>query len=276
MNSFERFKNRNSVLATAAQKEFNRQFILKGYPSIEINDHNDTTKKIMASVVNKQEKEMAYIYTSIDEPLEIGSVWDAKGLRLLVNEEIIVIKDVKWHKYKALICNVEIEGHPAYLLGPEKSYIATALELTTVIESRAKPLLVMPLGTNVKIGTKIVIKNRAWLVQECDDYSTKGIGYYSLSASTVSSHIEQEAGDKQTYLEQPSATQEDFIGVSQHGKNISCGHNIEVSIPCDETVTWDNRAIKVIKRTDATITFILPFGVDEVNFSNGYICRAVD
>ena len=276
MNSFERFKNRNSVLATAAQKEFNRQFILKGYPSIEIHDHNDTTKKIMASVVNKQEKEMAYIYTSIDEPLEIGSVWDAKGLRLLVNEEIIVIKDVKWHKYKALICNVEIEGHPAYLLGPEKSYIATALELKTVIESRAKPLLVMPLGTNVRIGTKIVIKNRAWLVQECDDYSTKGIGYYSLSASTVSSHVEQEAGDKQTYLEQPSATQEDFIGVSQHGKNISCGHNIEVSIPCDETVTWDNRAIKVIKRTDATITFILPFGVDEVNFSNGYICRAVD
>ena len=276
MNSFERFKNRNSVLATAAQKEFNRQFILKGYPSIEISDHNDMTKKIMASVVNKQEKEMAYIYTSIDEPLEIGSVWDAKGLRLLVNEEIIVIKDVKWHKYKALICNVEIEGHPAYLLGPEKSYIATALELKTVIESRAKPLLVMPLGTNVKIGTKIVIKNRAWLVQECDDYSTEGIGYYSLSASTVSSHVEQEAGDKQTYLEQPSAAQEDFIGVSQHGKNISCGHNIEVSIPCDETVTWDNRAIKVIKRTDATITFILPFGVDEVNFSNGYICRAVD
>lgn len=276
MNSFERFKNRNSVLATAAQKEFNRQFILKGYPSIEINDHNDTTKKIMASVVNKQEKEMAYIYTSIDEPLEIGSVWDAKGLRLLVNEEIIVIKDVKWHKYKALICNVEIEGHPAYLLGPEKSYIATALELKTVIESRAKPILVMPLGTDVKIGTKIVIKNRAWLVQECDDYSTEGIGYYSLSASTVSSHVEQEAGDKQTYLEQPSTTQEDFTGVLQSGKNIRCGHNVEVSIPCDETVTWDNRAIKVIKRTNTTITFVLPFGVDEVNFSNGYICLAVD
>lgn len=276
MNSFERFKNRNSVLATAAQKEFNRQFILKGYPSIEINDHNDATKKIIASVVNKQEKEMAYIYTSIDEPLEIGSVWDAKGLRLLVNEEIIVIKDVKWHKYKALICNVEIEGHPAYLLGPEKSYIATALELKTVIESRAKPILVMPLGTDVKIGTKIVIKNRAWLVQECDDYSTEGIGYYSLSASTVSSHVEQEAGDKQTYLEQPSTTQEDFTGVLQSGKNIRCGHNVEVSIPCDETVTWDNRAIKVIKRTDTTITFVLPFGVDEVNFSNGYICLAVD
>ena len=230
----------------------------------------------MASVVNKQEKEMAYIYTSIDEPLEIGSVWDAKGLRLLVNEEIIVIKDVKWHKYKALICNVEIEGHPAYLLGPEKSYIATALELKTVIESRAKPILVMPLGTDVKIGTKIVIKNRAWLVQECDDYSTEGIGYYSLSASTVSSHVEQEAGDKQTYLEQPSTTQEDFTGVMQSGKNIRCGHNVEVSIPCDETVTWDNRAIKVIKRTDTTITFVLPFGVDEVNFSNGYICLAVD
>ena len=276
MNSFERFKNRNSVLATAAQKEFNRQFFLKGYPSIEINDHDDITKKIMASVVNKQEKEMAYIYTSIDEPLEIGSVWDAKGLRLLVNEEIIVIKDVKWHKYKALICNVEIEGHPAYLLGPEKSYIATALELKTVIESRAKPILVMPLGTDVKIGTKIVIKNRAWLVQECDDYSTEGIGYYSLSASTVSSHVEQEAGDKQTYLEQPSATQEDFVGVLQNGKNIRCGHNVEVSIPCDETVTWDNRAIKVVRRTDTTITFVLPFGVDEVNFSNGYICLAVD
>ena len=134
----------------------------------------------------------------------------------------------------------------------------------------------MPLGTDVKIGTKIVIKNRAWLVQECDDYSTEGIGYYSLSASTVSSHVEQEAGDKQTYLEQPSATQEDFVGVLQNDKNIRCGHNVEVSIPCDETVTWDNRAIKVIKRTNTTITFILPFGVDEVNFSNGYVCWAVD
>ena len=88
--------------------------------------------------------------------------------------------------------------------------------------------------------------------------------------------MEQEAGDKQTYLEQPSATQEDFIGVLQNGKNIRCGHNVEVSIPCDETVTWDNRAIKVVKRTDTTITFILPFGVDEVNFSNGYVCWAVD
>ena len=33
-----------------------------------------------------------------------------KNLPLLVSEEITIIKDVDWHKYIALICNVEIDG----------------------------------------------------------------------------------------------------------------------------------------------------------------------
>ena len=43
-----------------------------GYPSIKITGSNG--EEIQAAVVNKQEKDYAYIYTKINEPLDIGSI----------------------------------------------------------------------------------------------------------------------------------------------------------------------------------------------------------
>ena len=43
-----------------------------GYPSIKISGPNG--EEIQAAVVNKQEQDYAYIYTKIDQPLDIGSI----------------------------------------------------------------------------------------------------------------------------------------------------------------------------------------------------------
>ena len=108
MTSFSRFQERNKK-RTVAQNKLNTSFIFKGYPSIEIQGSAD--QKIQASVVNKQEKDYAYVFTQTQNELEIGSVWAAKNLHLLITEEITIIKDVDWHKYHALLCNVQIDNH---------------------------------------------------------------------------------------------------------------------------------------------------------------------
>lgn len=74
MTTYNRFKRRNSIVAEAAQKEVNRQFILNGYPSIKIENYLDSATMHQAVVINKQEQNLAYIYTNEQEPLNIGSI----------------------------------------------------------------------------------------------------------------------------------------------------------------------------------------------------------
>ena len=71
MTSFSRFQERNKK-RTVAQNKLNTNFIFKGYPSIEIQGGAD--QRVQASVVNKQEKDYAYVFTPLADNLEIGSV----------------------------------------------------------------------------------------------------------------------------------------------------------------------------------------------------------
>ena len=193
MTSFSRFQERNKK-RTVAQNKLNTSFIFKGYPSIEIQGSAD--QKIQASVVNKQEKDYAYVFTQTQDELEIGSVWAAKNLHLLITEEITIIKDVDWHKYHALLCNVQIDNHWGYFKGPEKSFLDVVLEKEVVWESPQKPVLVLPENV-LNFRDKIVIKGRAWLIQEYDGISTPGLVYYSLKPTTISKEVAAENTDKE-------------------------------------------------------------------------------
>ena len=155
MNSFERFNERNKKRAQSTNRG-NSTFIFKGYNSTLI---KSGTTELQAAVVNEQEKDSAYIYTHLNEPLTIGSIWEAKSLHLLVTEEIVVIKDVEWHKYKAELCNVELDGIWGRFIGPEERYVNISLKYNTTIISQNKPLIILPSKT-LKFGDKIVIKNR--------------------------------------------------------------------------------------------------------------------
>ena len=82
MNEFERFRNRNSR-RMEARENLNTSFIFKGYPTTLLtneihvlkDEHEMTiTTTVQASVVSQQEKDKAYIYTTIDDDLDIGTV----------------------------------------------------------------------------------------------------------------------------------------------------------------------------------------------------------
>ena len=265
MTSFSRFQERNKK-RTVAQNKLNTSFIFKGYPSIEIQGSAD--QKIQASVVNKQEKDYAYVFTQTQDELEIGSVWTAKNLHLLITEEITIIKDVNWHKYHALLCNVQIDNHWGYFKGPEKSFLDVVLEKEVVWESPQKPVLVLPENV-LNFRDKIVIKGRAWLIQEYDAISTTGLVYYSLKPTTISKEVAAENTGKDIYIEkheEPTINVvENPISLLSEDSVFHISPNVSITLSTEDGYfKTTNKNLKIQKRTANMVVFSIPFGISEV------------
>lgn len=265
MTSFSRFQERNKK-RTVAQNKLNTSFIFKGYPSIEIKGGAD--QKIQASVVNKQEKDYAYVFTQTQDELAIGSVWTAKNLNLLITEEITIIKDVNWHKYHALLCNVQIDNHWGYFKGPEKSFLDVVLEKEVVWESPQKPILVLPENV-LNFRDKIVIKGRAWLIQEYDAISTPGLVYYSLKPTTISKEVAVENIGKDIYVEkheEPAINViENPISLLSENEMFYISPNLPIILSTEDGYfKTTNKNLKIQKRTTNTVVFSIPFGISEV------------
>ena len=265
MTSFSRFQERNKK-RTVAQNKLNTSFIFKGYPSIEIQGSAD--QKIQASIVNKQEKDYAYVFTQIQDELEIGSVWTAKNLHLLITEEITIIKDVNWHKYHALLCNVQIDNHWGYFKGPEKSFLDVVLEKEVVWESPQKPVLVLPENI-LNFRDKIVIKGRAWLIQEYDAISTPGLVYYSLKPTTISKEVAAENTGKDIYVEKHEEpiinVVENPISLLSEDSVFHISPNVSITLSTEDGYfKTTNKNLKIQKRTASMVVFSIPFGISEV------------
>ena len=123
-NIFSRFQARNKK-NVVNNRTVNTSFITNGENSTVLVDKNKNS--INAAVVNKQEQEVAYIYTELKDKLTIGSIWTtnknameeklneyannySNDIHLLVTQEITVIKNTGWNKYVAFPCNLEING----------------------------------------------------------------------------------------------------------------------------------------------------------------------
>ena len=262
MTSFSRFQERNKK-RTVANNKLNTNYIFKGYPSIEIKGSAD--QKIQASVVNKQEKDYAYVFTQLQDELTVGSVWAAKNLNLLITEEITIIHDVNWHKYHALLCNVQIDNHWGYFKGPEKSFLDVSLEKEAIWESPQKPILVLP-DNILDFRDKVMIGNRAWLVQEYDAISTPGLVYYSLKPTTMSKDSIKTRGVSsviEKFQEAAAPVVENPINLEYSVYNISA--NMPITLSTEEGFfRTNNNTIKIQKRTMNEVIFSIPFGVAEV------------
>lgn len=276
MNEFERFRNRN-LKRQDARENLNTSFIFKGYPTtvltneqILLKDDREMTitTTVTASVVSEQEKDKAYIYTTVDDDLDIGTVWGAKGLHWLIAEEIVTIKDVNWHKYLAYLCNIEVENTWGFFKGPEKNYVNIKNEQNASLESLQRPVLILPINI-LGFEDKIVINKRPWLVQEWDTISSPGIVYYSLRATTISKEVAEEHADELVYIERAQDRVTPIVIEPEENpeepNEFIIGNEIEVTLPTQQGYFgFDNKQIKIKQRSSTSVTFMLPFGVNEV------------
>ena len=267
MNSFERFQRRNGVYKEAAEKKVNTHFIFKGYPSTTITSAIDAEKTCQAAVVHKDEQEEGYILTPSATTLEIGSVWKVKKLNLLVDHEVTIIKNVDWHKYHYLVCNLECNGWYGYFKGPEKSHIGLSLKKDTVLVSQQKPILVVA-GQPLQFQDRIQIQGRGWIVNEYDSISTPGITYYSLMPSTVSKEViaENEQKNQDVFVEKyvestlkvPEAEKIVEDNIIEYAPNMQLSLNTEGSYFKPSV-----NSLKILKRSATNIVFEVPFGISE-------------
>lgn len=258
-NSFDRFQDKMKRRTTAINT-YNIQFLANGYPSIIIKSGD---KEIQAVVVNKQEKDIAYIYTDLKNPLDIGSVWEAKSLHLLVLEEIVIIKNVQWRKYTASICNVQVDGEWGYFKSPQKASLDLAFDKTT-LESTMHPLLAI--SSKLKFRDKIIINGRPWIVVEWDNITSSGVTYYSLEPTTIAKPQEVDLSllKKEDKEENKEEKEIDDFSLIEKPKIYLVNPNTEISLSTEFGYFRPNKTIEVIKRTKDLVTFVIPFGIKEV------------
>lgn len=272
MNSFERWKDRNSK-RMEAQSNLNNHFIFKGYPSIKISNtkivgNQPVVTEYQAAVVSQQEKDKAYIYTQLSDVLTLGSIWSAKTLHWLIAEEIITIKDVNWHKYMSYLCNINVENTWGYFKGPEKNYVNIKNESGASLESLQKPVLVLPENI-LGFKDKIVIKNRPWLVQEWDAISSPGLVYYSLRATTISKEVADQHIGEDIYISRNDSEITPIIiepeqKTGSEDLEYRIGNEIDFTLTTEEGYFRTNKKVDIKKHTATEITFSIPFGVDKV------------
>lgn len=272
MNSFERWKDRNSK-RMEAQSNLNNHFIFKGYPSIKISNtrivgNQPVVTEYQAAVVSQQEKDKAYIYTQLSDVLTLGSIWSAKTLHWLIAEEIITIKDVNWHKYMSYLCNINVENTWGYFKGPEKNYVNIKNESGASLESLQKPVLVLPENI-LGFKDKIVIKNRPWLVQEWDAISSPGLVYYSLRATTISKEVADQHIGEDIYISRNDSEITPIIiepeqKTGSEDLEYRIGNEIDFTLTTEEGYFKTNKKVDIKKHTATEITFSIPFGVDKV------------
>lgn len=257
MNSFERFKNKQKRRDSAAE-HVNARFIFNAYNTTVITDGQS---EVEAAVVSLQEKDKGYIYTHFQDTLVPGQVWETKNLHYLIVEEIINIKDTDYHKYYALLCNVDLGITWGYF----RSNLSIKEEQETVLISRQNPTLTIP-SAILEFEDKIVLQGRPWIIQEYDSISEPGVTIYSLKASTVSKN---ETQPQASYIVKPErgetviTTEE--IDITETDKGI--GFEIPVTLPTEQGYFKFDKQLHIIKRSANFITFSLPFGVNEVNIS---------
>ena len=259
INNYQRFREKNQKRMGVNMRD-NVNFIFKGNSATHITNGKVT---MPAAVVNKQEKDTGYIYTEFFNKLEMGSIWEVKTLHWLIAEEIINIKDVGYNKYLAYLCNIEVEDTWGYFKGPEKTYVNIKNEQDASLESLQKPVLVLPENI-LNFSDIIVIKQRPWLIQEYDAISSPGLIYYSLRATTISKEeIEKHQGeDVYIVRHENSYTPIVIDPVELLGVTI-IGNNIPITLQTTDGYFKTNSKIQIKKRTADSVTFLLPFGVNE-------------
>lgn len=271
MSAFDRFQKRQHDYLKAEQN-LNTQFIFNGYPSIKISRDGaeEGEDPLQAVVVNKQEKDEAYIYTPWESPLQIGSTWNAKGLHFLIAEEIVIVKDTNWHKYYCYLCNIEDNGRWWFFYSPKKKAINFALKHNVFLESAQKPVLVTG-GFPLNFRDKFMAGNRAWIVDEYDNLASAGITYYTLSQTTMSKDA---AGDIATTIvekadnplkgllsDNPSEESSGLISYLEPGKATS------ISTEDGYVKFSDPSAVKILRRNATQVVFQLNYNVESVDVS---------
>lgn len=193
-NAYDRYR-RNYQVQTGCLTKKTAYFIENHESSVVINV-NRTEEDIPAVLVftDKEGADEIFLYVSVHDDFQVQDYFTWNTITFFAYEQVQVVKEVDYIKYKALQCNVFVNNSfwaffRNTLRGARDVTLSGKTELSTLI-----PLLIAPRNEQLTIGGQVNFNNQVWDVEDGDIFTLTGIGYYYLSRG-MNSNDEEDIED---------------------------------------------------------------------------------
>ena len=260
MSKFNGFRRKAEINGNCIAG-YESSFIIEGTSAVVIhNERLDASQRAAIIITDKEGPDTSLVYTYKERALELellkGDYYTWKNNRYLVYEDVQIVLDVNYKKQKSYQCNVTVECnnnmYGGYFVSSLARYVDTTLQSNLNITDNDKPVLVLPADNWVKIGAKIVVKNRPYKIIDIDDTTNDGIAYCSLSRDFMDKPVEQ--------IEFTDQCPELIAGIEQE---IKYSDKLEI-----------NPTVEIVSKTANRAIIVIPYGVNEVTI-NGTKYRVV-
>ena len=243
-NAFDRYRRTYDTQSDCLRKK--TAYFLKNHESSVTIQVNRTEEEIPAVLIfsDKEGADEVTLFVSINDDFIVRDYFTWKSITFFAYEQIEIVKEVNYIKYKALQCNVYVnDSFWAYfkstLRSARDNTMSNKTEISTLI-----PLLIAPRNEQLTIGGRISFNDQVWDIQDGDIFSISGIGYYYLSRGMNS------RDDEDWEPEEPIPTNQYYVGS-------------EITVSTENGYFTTNQKFKLKKRAMSFVT-ILPLEVGKL------------
>lgn len=230
---------------------YESSFIVKGTSAVKIYSHRlDNYKQAAIIMTDKEGPDTSLVYTFRERAKELellkGDYYTWNNNIYLVFEDVNLVRDIKYKKQKSYQCNVSCScgnyNFYGYYVSSLAKYVDTQLQGSLNISDKEQPILILPSFEWVKIGAKIIIKNKPYKIIEFDAFTNEGIVYCSLSRDFI---------DKQADGAVPQLENVLIAGIEQE-LDIKFGY---FNTDCK---------VDIVEKTYNKVKFIIPYGIEQI------------
>ena len=255
MSKYKAFRRKLDISENCIAN-YESSFITEGTSAVTIYSLRLNAYKKAAIIITDEEgPDTSLVYTfkerAKEQELLKGDYYTWNNNTYLVYEDVQVVLETKYKKQKSYQCNVSFDyecdcgcnTYFGYFVSSLARYVDTNLQGGLNITDNEKPILILPHLSWIKIGAKIIIKNKPYKIIEFDAITNNGLAYCSLDRDFI---------DKQEDVELDVISDDTLIAGIEQELDINFGY---FSTDCK---------IDIIEKSDNKVKFIIPYGIEKI------------
>lgn len=180
-NAYEKFR-RQAEVKDQCLKNHTAYFVTHHESTCIVhNQRTDEDLEVTLVLTDADGADNAYIFVRINDDFQVSDYFTWKTNTYFAYEQVEIVKDVDFIKFKVLQCNVFVDdSFWAYFQGPLKGIKDTSLHEDYEV-AKSVPVLIAPRRDELVIGGQITFNSQVWDIEDADIYSISNIGYYALT-----------------------------------------------------------------------------------------------
>lgn len=180
-NAYDRYRRNYQVQSGCLTKK--TAYFIENHESSVMIGVNRTEEEIPAVLVftDSEGADEILLYVNVNDDFQVQDYFTWNSITFFAYEQVNVVKEVDYVKYKALQCNVFVNNSfwaffRNTLRGARDNTLNGKAEVSNLI-----PLLIAPRNEQLSIGGTLSFNDQVWDIEDGDIFTLTGIGYYYLS-----------------------------------------------------------------------------------------------